>query len=52
MPHDTDARRTRLYKWAIGLSIIYVADGIFESPRNSRRLFYLRTSSASSEWLV
>lgn len=25
MTHD--ARRTKLYKWAIGLSIIYVADG-------------------------
>lgn len=24
-----DARRTKLYKWAVGLSIIYVADGIF-----------------------
>lgn len=29
MTHDTEARRTKLYKWAIGLSIIYVADGAF-----------------------
>lgn len=29
MSHDTEARRRKLYKWAVGLSIIYVVDGIF-----------------------
>jgi hypothetical protein len=29
MTHHTDARRTKLYKWAIGLSIVHVADGAF-----------------------
>ena len=29
MTHDTEARRRTLYRCAIGLSIAYVADGIF-----------------------
>ncbi|MES2521389.1 MAG: hypothetical protein V4617_01735 [Gemmatimonadota bacterium] len=29
MTQDMEARRTKLYKWAVGLSIIYVADGAF-----------------------
>lgn len=27
MTQSTDARRAKLYKWAIGLSIIYILDG-------------------------
>ncbi len=29
MRHDTDAERRGMYRWAIGLSVAYVADGIF-----------------------
>lgn len=29
MTHDIEGRRATLYKWAVGLSIIYAADGIF-----------------------
>lgn len=29
MTHDEDPRRTSLYRWAIALSCIYVADGFF-----------------------
>jgi hypothetical protein len=28
MTHETEARRRELYRWAIGLSVAYVADGI------------------------
>lgn len=29
MTHETDGRRKRLYRWAIGLSVAYVADGFY-----------------------
>jgi len=29
MTHETEARRRELYRWAIGLSVADVADGIF-----------------------
>lgn len=29
MTHETEARRSTLYRWAIALSVAYVADGVF-----------------------
>ena len=44
MTHDSEAERRKLYRWAIGLSVAYVADGIFMTwaliNENYRGLIY------------